>query len=182
MPGAIPGALALAAACVALAWLLAEQGPERSAALRRVAASSHGLARLLIGALLSGAMAGALAMLLSGGAYRIPAASAGFIVASLACAALLRRRHPAELRTALPWLCAMLAPLFVALACIARSAQHWLIGGFVLAFLLGLGLPAFGALARRFDDSDVPAFMRPLPARALAAGILALAMAGSLSW
>ena len=53
---------------------------------------------------------------------------------------------------------------------------------FALAFALGVGLPAFGVLARRLDDPDVPAMMRPLPARVLTACILALAMAGSLSW
>ena len=76
----------------------------------------------------------------------------------------------------------MLVPLFVALAYIGDDAQRWLLGGFALAFALGLGVPAFSALAQRLDDADVPAFMRPLPARMLAAGILALALAGSLSW
>lgn len=181
MNAAMPGAFAIAAACVALAWLVAQQGLERCGALGRIAGSPRRLARLLVGALLLGTMAAA-AMPPADEGYRGIAGLIGFSVASLACTALLHRRHRPDLRAALPWLSAMLAPLFVAPACIAQGAQDWLIGGFALAFALGLGLPAFDALAQHFDDPDVPALMRPLPVRALAAGILALAMAGSLSW
>ena len=174
-------ACALAAACVALAWLVAEQGLARCTALRDVADSPRRLARLLIAAVLPGILAGALFLLIVTAGFRSVAALIGFCIATLACAALLRP-HRGALRASLPWLAAMLAPLFVALAGVAHDARSWLLGGFALAFALGLGVPAFATLAQRFDDVDVPAAMRPLPARALTAGILALAMAGSGSW
>ena len=101
---------------------------------------------------------------------------------STACAALLPSRQRGGWASLMPWLAAMLVPLFVALGCIGKDAPSGLLGGFALAFALGVGLPAFGVLARRLDDPDVPAMMRPLPARVLTACILALAMAGSLSW
>ena len=46
-----PATFAIAAVCVALTWLLAEQGMMRCKALRDVAGSPRRLARLLIGAL-----------------------------------------------------------------------------------------------------------------------------------
>ena len=176
-----PATFAIAAVCVALTWLLAEQGMMRCKALRDVAGSPRRLARLLIGALLLGAMTGAL-LLLRDGAYRSVAWGIGFAIACAACAALLRSRQRGGWASLMPWLAAMLVPLFVALGCIGKDAPSGLLGGFALAFALGVGLPAFGVLARRLDDPDVPAMMRPLPARVLTACILALAMAGSLSW
>ena len=182
MNAASPYAAALAAACVALAWLMADQGMARCKALRDVAGSPRRLARLLIGALLPGALAGAAFLLLTTARFHGIAALIGFCVAALACAASLHRHHRNGWRAMAPWLAAMLAPLFVALAGIGQDAESWLLGGLTLAFALGLGIPAFSTLARHLDDADVPAFMRPLPARALTAAILALAMAGSVSW
>lgn len=169
------------AASVALAWLAAEQGLARCETLRKVAGSPRRLAQLLMGALSLGTMAGALALLLVDAAYHSGAWVIGFVVAVFACTGLLRYRHRVD-TTVMPWLVAMLAPLFLALACIGKDAHSGLLGGFALAFALGLGLPAFSALAQRLDDPDVPAMMRPLPVRMLATGILALSMAGSLSW
>lgn len=197
-------AFAIAAACVALAWLVAEQGLARCKALHqpleelarrprtggravtlpfnKTGPAARRLAKLLIGALLLGTMTGAFFMSLAGGENPALAALTGCLLATCASAALLHHRHRIALPAVMPWLLAVLAPLFVALACIAQDAQSWLLGGFALALALGLGIPAFSALAQRLDEADVPTFMRPLPARALAASIVALAMAGSLSW
>lgn len=178
----MPASLALAATLVAMAWLVGEQGISRSTALRQIFDSPRAMARFLIGAVLIGAITGAAATRLLQALPSIAAALIGWLVASLAMLALLRARHGATSFAALSWLAVTLALLFAALSCIAREPRDWLIGGFALAFALGLGLPAFAALGNHLDDADVPAAMRPFPARFLAAGIVALALAGSLSW
>jgi len=52
----------------------------------------------------------------------------------------------------------------------------------VVALGFALALPAALALAQRFDDPELPACMRPLPARLLAGGLAATALASLGAW
>lgn len=182
MNGPMPSASVLATLSITLSCLVAERGLARSAALRRIAANPRDLARLLLGALLVGCVVAAATAALDPRLARVPAGLIGLGGAVAATCLLLHRRHANDLRAAALRLCSLLALALIAPASLADDAQGWLVAGLGTAFALALGLPAFAALARHLDDADVPACMRPLPARVLAAAVVVLAVAGSLSW
>lgn len=178
----VPSASVLATLSITLSCLMAERGLARSAALRRIATTQGDLARLLIGALLVGCVAAAGSVALNTHAAGAMAGLIGLVGASASVLLLLRRRHASDMRAAAPWLCTLLGLVFMAPASLATDAQGWLIGGLGIGFALALGLPAFAALARQLDDSDVPPWMRPLPARIVATAVLVMAVTGSLAW
>ncbi|MCX7563477.1 hypothetical protein OS176_07980 [Xanthomonadaceae bacterium XH05] len=177
-----PGPSSAFALLMAMVWLLGEQGLSRATALRHSLCTPRQLARLLVGAILLGAMASAALTSLTPGLPVIVVAGGGFGLAMIAALTMLhRRRHPG-LPALAGWIASLLALCFAALACIARTPEGWMLGGSGVALLSGVGLPAFAALAHRLDDSEVPAAARGLPSRALAASTIALAIAGCLSW
>lgn len=173
--------LSVAATLLVLTWLLAEQALLSNTALRRGVGSLRGLARFLVGALLVGAALGAAQMLLFAA---IPVPITAAVSAAVAISAgflLLRYRQREAVLVAIRWPALILVLLFVALTSVAQDAREWLVGAGGLALGLALGVPAYGALVDRFNDSEVPAAMRPLPTRILASGVIALALAGCLS-
>ena len=178
----MPVASVLATLSITLSCLVAERGLARSAALRRITATPGDLARLLLGALLVGCVMAAATAALDARLARVPAGLIGLCGALAATYLLLHRHRANDLRAAATWLCSLLALALMAPLSLASDAQGWLIAGLGTAFALALGLPAFAALARDLDDSDVPARMRPLPVRVLAAAVVVLAVSGSLSW
>lgn len=182
MSAEVLSASVLATLSITLSCLIAERGLARSTALRRIAATHGDLARLLIGALLLGCVVAAASVTLDARAAGAMAGLIGLLGASAAMLLLLRRRHANDLRAAASWLFSLLALAFVVPASLATDAQGWLIGGLGTAVALALGLPAFAALARQLDDSDVPSCMRPLSLRVVAAAVVVMAVAGSLAW
>ena len=178
----MPPLTAFAAASIALTCLIAERGLACNAALRQIAPQPRNLARLLIGFELLACAIAAIAWQISPAFPRPLIVAFGLGSASLAGVLLMHQHHSGNLRAATIWLASLAVLAFVPAATFAESAHTWLVAGLVTALLLALGLPAFAVLARRLDDSDVPAMMRPLPSRLLLTGILAFGVAGSLSW
>jgi len=170
---------AAAALCLILATLIGERGLTH-ALLRAAARGAHGVVRLLIGALLIGAIAAACTGLLLPAA---PHAATGGVGLTAGAAALLglARRHalPARARV---WLVAMFSLLLLGVAALADGPVGWLALGLGAALGFALALPAALALAQRFDDPELPACMRPLPARLLAGGLAATALASLGAW
>ena len=176
------GAALLAPASITLACLVAEQGLARSAPVRRILANPGDFARLLMGAvLLAGVLAALARSLLPGLDPGLGIATAQFI-ALAASLAMLHRRHAADVRAAVVWLIIPLALSVLPLCVAGESPRVMLSGALVIAFALMIGLPALTVLLRRLGDSDVPAWMRPVPVRLLVSGLIVLALAGSLSW
>ena len=173
--------LVIATVLLVLTWPLSEQALLRSKALRLSVDSPRGLARFLIGALLTGAAVGAALMLFSAAIPVAVAAMVSAVVAISASLLLLRHRQGVAALVAIRWPALILVVLFVALANVAQDTRGWLVGAGVLALGIALGIPAYGALIDRFNDSEVPAAMHPLPARILASGVIALALVGCLS-
>ncbi|HET9047964.1 MAG TPA: hypothetical protein VFN29_03230 [Chiayiivirga sp.] len=170
------------AGALGLSLLIGEQGLARSIAVRRIAATPRSLARWLIGGVLLAAVLAALSHLAHPAIDHRVAALIGIIPALLVQVLVLRRAHGSLTPMAIRWLlpCSLLPML--ATMTFAHDARSSLQSGLLVALALAIGLPAFSALAQRLDDADVPAWMRPLPTRLLATGVIVLAMAGSLPW
>ena len=171
---------ATAALCFSLALLLGERGLAHSRRWREAAGDAHGLVRLELGALLIGAAASACTAIALGDAPSALPAIAG--LATGAAALVWRCRSLRLDRPQALWAIGVFALLHAAAALPPRGSTGALLAAFATALCFSIGLPAFLALARRMEDCDVPGFMRPLPARALAAGILALALGSLASW
>lgn len=172
----------LVATSIALTCLIAARGLAHSAALRQITPAAGDLARLLIGIVLLACATAAMAWLINPALPRILIGLTGLVSASLGGFVLLRHRHARNAHAAMGWLTILAAIVVVAPIAVADDAQGLLIAGLVTAFVLAIGLPAFAVLAKRLDDSDLPACMRALPAPVLATGIVALSLAGSVSW
>lgn len=136
--------------------------------------------RLQIGALLIAAMSAAAASLAFPAMAPALSVLPGLAAGGGALWLLTRRQEMA--RTPLARILAIFALLHAGVALLAGTAAGWLLAAFGVILAFALGLPAFIDLARRMDDRAVPAFMRPLPARVLAAGIIALAAGSLASW
>lgn len=172
----------LAVASIALIYLIAERGLACNTALRQITPNPRDLARFLIGfELLACALAGITWQINSDLPRALPIVAA-IASAWLAGFLLLRRQHAKHIRAATPWLIILTALSVIPAAMTAGSVQAWLVMGLATALLLALGLPAFVVLAQRLEDSDVPAVMRRFPGRLLLTGILALGLAGSVTW
>ncbi|MGE4359943.1 MAG: hypothetical protein AB7D30_08905 [Lysobacteraceae bacterium] len=176
----MPAAPAIAAFCFVLAVLIGERGLARSPRFHDAARGTHGLVRLQIGALLIAAMSAAAASLAFPAMAPALSVLPGLAAGGGALWLLARRQGMA--RTPLARILAIFALLHADVALLADTAAGWLLAAFGVILAFALGLPAFIDLVRRMDDRAVPAFMRPLPARVLAAGIIALAAGSLASW
>lgn len=170
---------AAAALCLILATLLGERGLAH-APLRAAARGAHGLVRLLTGALLIGAIAAACTGLILPAAPHAATGGVGLAVGATALLGLTQR-HALPMHARL-WLVAMFSLLLLGVAALAAGPAGWLALGLGAALGFALALPAALALAQRFDDPELPAFMRPLPARLLAGGLAATALASLGAW
>ena len=178
----MPPITAVAAASIALTCLIAERGLVCNSALRQIAPQPRELARLLVGFELLACAIAAIAWLIAPAAPRVLPIVIGMTGALLAGVLLLRQHHAGHIRSAMAWLISLAVLAVFPAATVAENAPTWLAAGLLTALALALGLPAFAVLAQRLDDSDVPPTMRPLLARVLVTGILALGITGSLLW
>ncbi len=177
---AVASSPAIAALCFGLAILISERGLTHSRAWNEAVHSLRGLVRLQIGALLACAITTAgIALTLPGWPFVLPTL-VGFVVGGSALVLLGGRHRVSPAQTG--WLLILLALLHATVAFFAHTPASVLTMAFVVAFGFALGLPAFLALAERMDDYEVPGFMRPLPARVLAIGVVCLALGSLASW
>lgn len=172
---------ALAALCLILAVLIGERALARPRRLTAATSGAHGLVQLQVGALLIGAMTAAAVTLILAHGWAVIAALAGWLAGGVALLWLAQRR-PAHRPVRIGVLLAILTLLHLGVALLAADVRGWLAWGLGFALGFALGLPAFLALAQRMDDRELPDCMRPLPARLLLAGVLALALGSLVSW
>ena len=167
---------------VVLTCLFATRGLRRGATLPHGAPGVHERTRLLLGTVLLACAIAALVWLIGPNLPRVLLGLVGLTGAVLVGAMLPGQRPVGDFSARLRRLATLAALALIAPLSVANDATGLLIAGLVAAFALAIGLPAFAALVERLDESDLPDGMRALPAQSLAAGIVALGLAGSLSW